>query len=183
MLGAWRLVLAPLRRSTFASKDLLVKYRCYLPQEKQLKAFLKDNAYAILAVVYVLVDAMVFLSFFDIPRMLVHLKNMIHNRGDSPLSASLVTSLVPALVIVGLVVNVLGAALIAKYQRKQRETGKILGSKRATLLLSVAVVASIVVLFAIGAGSSAEFTAFNKPSPTSENFFYFFDNDQPLTRS
>jgi hypothetical protein len=181
LIVAWRFILSPLQHHGFASNDLLVKYRCYLPQEKQLKAFIKDNPYTVLAVIYLLVDVMVFLSFFDIPRMLVHLNNMIYNRGDYPLS--LITSLVPALVIVGLVVNVLGAAVIAKFQRKEPGTGRTLGSKRATLLLSVAVVASIVVLIAIGAGSSAEFTAFNKPSPTSDNFFYYFDGDQPLYRA
>ncbi|MBN2152447.1 MAG: hypothetical protein JW839_13425, partial [Candidatus Lokiarchaeota archaeon] len=68
LILAWRFVLSPLRHHGFASRDLLVKYRCYLPQEKQLKAFLKDNSYAILAVLYLVVDVMVFLSFFDMPR-------------------------------------------------------------------------------------------------------------------
>nr|MDO8087228.1 hypothetical protein [Candidatus Sigynarchaeum springense] len=181
LILAWRFVLSPLRHHGFASKELLVKYRCYLPQEKQAKAFLKDNAYAVLAVLYLVVDAMVFLSFFDMPRMLVHLNNMIYNRGEYPLS--LVTSIAPALVIVGFVVNVLGAAIIAKYQRKERGTGRVLGSKKATLLLSIAVVASIAALLAIGIATSTEFTKFNEPAPGINNFLYYFDVDQPLYRA
>ncbi len=183
LILAWRFVLSPLRHHGFASKDMLVKYRCYLPQEKQLKAFLKDNSYAVLAVLYLVVDVMVFLSLFDMPRMLVHLKNMIYNRGDYPAAATATTSLVPALVIIGFVVNVLGGAIIAKYQRKERGTGRVLDGKRATLLLSIAVVASIALLFAIGASSPAEFAAFNEPAPGINNFLYYFDGDQPLYRA
>ncbi|MBN2150097.1 MAG: hypothetical protein JW839_01500, partial [Candidatus Lokiarchaeota archaeon] len=111
----------------------------------------------------------------------VHLNNMIYNRGEYP--ASLVTSIAPALVIVGFVVNALGAAVIAKYQRKERGTGRPLGSRRGTLLLSISVAASIVALFAIGIAFSTEFAAFNEPAPNVNNFLYYFDEDQPLFRA
>lgn len=181
LILAWRFLLAPLRHNSFASRELLVTYRCYLPQEKQMKAFLKDNAFTILAVIYVMLDVFTFLAFFDAPRMLGHINNMIYNRGEYP--SSLITSLVPPLVIIGLIVNVLGALVIAKFQRKEPGSGKVIASKRATLLLSIAVVASIIMLFAMGASAPAEFTAFNKPSPTSDSWLYYFDPDQPLFRA
>nr|MDO8113452.1 hypothetical protein [Candidatus Sigynarchaeota archaeon] len=177
----WRFVISPLRHHAFSSTELLVKYRCYLVQEKRWKAFLKDDKYKILALIYMLLDFMVICSVFDTPRMLPYLNNIIFDRGEYPLST--ITSLVPGVVIIGLVINVFGAILVAKYEGTEKGTGRKIKMPMARNLLLICVIASVIALMILGMSSATEFTAFMKPSPSSESWLYYFDDEQPMFRA
>lgn len=178
MVIYWRLVLSPLRFHTFASDQQYLQYRGYLTQAQQLKAHWQDGKYKFFVFLYWAMDAIVFCCIIDGPNQLAYLNNVIYDRGKFPLST--VTSLVPALVVIGIIVNIIGAVVYSKYKKIDRARGiEVEDPKMQQTLLGV-IIGSIFALFLIGIMNATAFTVFWQPAPGITNPIYLFNMEQPL---
>ncbi len=181
LLLAWRFLVSPVRYHAMGDDMLFVKYRGYLEHGPRLRALFKDEKYKIATVMYLMLDVMVMFSFTDTTRMLPYINNIIFNRGEYP--DSLVTSLVPALAMLGLAINIIGAAIASRYKVIDKATGTERKSPRVQAVLFTIAMGSIVILIILATGNAPDFAAYFKPAPTSDNWLYFFDPDQPLYRT
>ncbi len=178
MVIYWRLVMSPLRFHTFASDQQYLQYRGYLTQAQQLKAHWQDGKYKFLVFLYWIADAIVFCCIIDAPNQLAYVNNVIYDRGEFPLST--VTSLVPALVVIGIIVNIIGAVVYSKYKKIDRARGlEVEDSKMQQALLGV-IIGSVFALFLIGSMNATTFTIFWQPAPGINNPIYLFDMEQSL---
>ncbi|MFX0102348.1 MAG: hypothetical protein ACFFCS_22475 [Candidatus Hodarchaeota archaeon] len=179
LLIYWRFVVSPLRYHGFESDEQFIIYRGYLTQGPRMKSQLRDDKYKFLVFFYILWNLMVLCAIPDAQRMLPYLNNVIYDRGMNP--SSMVDSLVPALVPLGLIVNVFGAIMYGKYRKINLNTRDEAEDRRMRLLLLGIVFASLIFLFIMSVMQAPEFAVFWKPSPGGTNLFSYFDPGQPLS--
>lgn len=181
VIGFWRLVISPARFHRFGDDALFITYRASLDQLPRFKASLRDEKYKFLLFAYLLLDAMVICAILDAGRLLPYLNNIIFDRGEFP--ASTLSSLVPGIVIIGLAVNVFGGIVAARYKIVDPVSGNAFPAPRQARAISVVVLASIIALVVFGSLVPADFAAYVKPSPTSDNFLAYLDMDLPMFRA
>lgn len=179
LLVYWRFVISPLRYHGFDSDKQFITYRGYLTQGPRLRTQLRDDKYKFLVFFYILWNVMVLCAILDSQNMLPYLNNVIYDRGAFP--DSTVDSLVPALVVLGLIVNLFGGIMYGKYRTIDLATRDEKEDNRMRLLLLALIIASIIILFILAVLNAPAFDAFWQPSPTSENFWNYFDPEQPLS--
>ncbi|MHA1683854.1 MAG: hypothetical protein ACTSUE_23140, partial [Promethearchaeota archaeon] len=180
----WRFAISPVRYHDFPDIKAFIRYRGYLTQGPRLKSQLKDGKYKIIVFMYLLLNGMVFGAMIDSPRLIGQLNNIIFDRGNFPDPASQVTTLIPGLLGIGVIVNIFGALLYQKYKRKDPLTGKEIPSSDMKNFILVVVITSFILLFLVGVMFGAESYAFWRPSPTNDNLvYYFIKDDNPLFRT
>ncbi|MBD3351944.1 MAG: hypothetical protein GF364_10710 [Candidatus Lokiarchaeota archaeon] len=183
MIILWITLLSPIQHHTFRHDKYYLKYRANLePGFKFFKAHLRDFKYQYLAVIYLLANAMVFCAIFDAAmlntRILERMNEIIYDRGNYP--DSLITSVLPCLVVIGVGVNVLGASLFRFYKKRDAITDKKIEDPLIRNILLISVILSIILLFIIGAAVSDHFETFFSNSENASNFLYIFDSDDPM---
>ncbi|MHA1792642.1 MAG: hypothetical protein ACTSVI_08360 [Promethearchaeota archaeon] len=176
----WRFFFSPVRYNAFRDMKTFITYRGYLTQGPRLRTQLRDDKYKFLVFIYLFLNMLVLCSIIDAPRLVPYLNNIIYNRGENP--GALLSSLVPAVIVLGFIINIFGAIVGARYKVVEKPSGRVKPSKVMSLVF-ITVIVSIFILIFAAIDHPSDMAQFLKPSATNNNWIYYFDQDQPITRS
>jgi hypothetical protein len=181
LLLYWRFFLSPVRNHQFSSAELYMQYRGYLQHGPNVKAHLRDFKYQYLLFIYLLWNMMLFASILHAMSddfILNTLNNIIYDRGRYP--NSLVESVIPALVVLGISINILGAVLAGKYQSTFPEQQTRKPNRIIQQAIMVIVAVSFLMLFLVAANLGTTYSKFWATQGNQNNWLWLFDDEDPL---
>ncbi|MHA1339103.1 MAG: hypothetical protein ACTSRZ_04935 [Promethearchaeota archaeon] len=178
----WLIYLSPLEHHQFPHDFYYIKYRGYLEQGfKFIKAHLKDEMHQYLFVLYLTFNLMLIFSVIDPaffnPWILDRLNEIIYDRGNYP--NSLINSVIPPIVILGIFINLIGAFIISNYKVRDPLTGKYRTSKdieKTKRNGKLIVLISIMFFVAVSIAFANDLKVFLTPS-SGANWISIFDPD------
>ena len=179
----WKINISPMHHHNFPSDEDYIKYRGFMEQGKPfLKSHLRDNKWKYLLLFYWFLNMCVFIGIIGGEFMTDHYNLLIFDRGNYPDSA--VSSVMPALVTIGLGINIFGAFLISKYKKIDPITRKELDDKKGQMIIGVIVLVSFMALFFVGVVNSESMIEFWSAPDVDRNIYPLFDGDvDPLAHA
>ena len=181
LLLYWRFFLSPVRHHKFSSAERFMRYRGYLQHGPNIKAHLRDFKYQYFLFIYLLWNFMIFASIMHAAAddyILDTLNNIIYDRGRYP--NSLVDSVIPALVVLGIMVNIIGAMLAGKYQVTYPEQQSRKANRKIQQFIMIVVALSFILLFFVAAGLGSVYLDFWATNGDETNWLWLFDDEDPL---